>query len=357
MSVLADLAAKIRSMPSLAAAYLDGRFTTLEATVAGLASDAGPYTCLTTDDIGEWVYVSAASTIALADADGSGTYPALGVIVAKPTTTSCTVRVAGLVTGLSGLTAGAVYYLDTTAGGITATPPTAPAAAPVAIAVSTTALVVVPLGALSAALRSVAANLGANLIGYQDGGSRTTAANVDAALDEIYLDRLTTSWAQPIHLGMWREVSATGDVGNIAAIGGILASDSTPILLGEATTNSWAISWATGNVDPIGVQLMLPPDFDDTGDAFVDLDVASGATNAATMGVATSWNGGSEVTDSASDAGTLSATRHRITATIAHGDIPAGATHVTIRITPPTHAADAILLFGSQLRYTPKLLT
>lgn len=355
MSVFSRLSALLRSVPSSAATYLDGRFTAIETSIAGLAAD-GTFDCdagLAADDV---VYLDAADHVALADANGSGTTTSLGVIVSKPTPTTALVRFCGIVSDAGTFTAGALQYLSETAGDLTETAPAAPTATIVGIAVNTTDLLVLPLGPLFSVLRSVAANLGANVIGYQDGGSKTTAATVDAALDEIYVDRLTTSRAQPIPLGMWREVSSGGDVGNVAAIGGVLASDTAPILRGDAN-GSWEIFWATGNVDPAGVQLMLPPDFDDTGNAFVDLDVYSGATDAATMGVATSWNGGSEVTDSADDSGTKSATRHRITATIAHGDIPAGATHVTVRLTPPTHASDGIALVGSQLRYTPKLLT
>jgi len=353
---LSDLTAKLRAFPSLAASYLLGRLDSIESSISGLAADVSGMTCLSGDAVGDWMYISSANTVTKADADGSGTYPAVGVIVSKQSSTSCTVRVAGLVTGLSGLTAGAVYYLSTTAGAITATAPTAPAAAPVAIAVATTKLVVVPLGALSAALRSTAANLGANVIGYQDGGSKTAATDVDAALDEIYADRLSTSRCASIRLGDWREVNATGDVGNIAANGGILASDTTPILRGDAN-NSWEIFWAASNSDPIGLHVSVPPDLDDTAAAVLELDVYSGSTDAATMGIATSWNGGAEVTDSADDSGTKSATVHTISATIAAGDIPASSRRVTIRLTPPTHTTDGIGLVEARLRYTPKLLT
>lgn len=356
MSLLGKLAAQLRSYPAAAAAYLLARLTSIESSISGLAADVGGLTCLSGDAVGDWMYVSSASTITKADADGSGTYPALGVIVSKESTTECTVRIAGLVTGLSGLTAGAAYYLSTTAGAIVATPPTAPAGAPVAIAISTTSLVVLPLGALSAALRSVAANLGANLIGYEDAGTKTTAATVDAALDEIYVDRLTTSRSIGIPLGDWREVSSGGDVGDVAAIGGVLASDTAPILRGDAN-GSWEIFWAANAVDPIGVQVDLPPDIDDAGAAYLDIDIYSGSTDAATMGVASSWNGGSEVTDSADDAGTKSATVHTITATIAAGDIPASSRRATFRLTPPAHSTNGIGIVNTRLRYTPKLMT
>lgn len=329
---------------------------TLASAVAGLVSDVSGMTCLSGDAVNDFVYVSAASTVAKADADDAAKIPAVGMIVSKQSSTSCTVRVSGLATGLSGLTAGAVYYLSAaTAGAITATPPSAPAAVPVGVAVSTTALLILPVSVLSYVLRSVTANLGADAIGYPDASSKTTAARVGAAIDELYVDRLTTAWSAPIPLSNWRIVSAGGDVGNIAAIGGGLGSDTDPILRADAN-GSWEIFWAAASVVPVGVQVPLPPDFDDTGDAILALDVYSGATDAATMGVASTWNGGAEVTDSADDAGTKSATRHRITATIAHGDIPAGATHVTFRLTPPAHAADGIALVSSQLRYTPKLL-
>ncbi len=396
MSLLGKLAAQIRSYPSAAAAYLLSRLTAVEDSVSGLAADGGPYTCLAGDAVLDAVYLSAADTIALADADNASKIPAVGILISKDSDTEANVRFAGVVSGFVGLTAGAIYYLSATAGDITATPPSAPHAAPIGIAVSTTKLLVVPLGVMSAVLKSTVANLGASVIGiqdalalitaatvegalaelaqfkadlgsvsankggtlvaYEDSGSKTTAATVDAALDEIYLDRLSTSRSRPIDLGAWREVSAGGDVGDVAGIGGVLASDTAPILRGDAN-GSWEISWATGNVDPIGIQIMLPADFDDTGNAILDFDVYSGPADAMTLGVATSWNGGAEVTDSADDAGTKSATRHRISATVAHADIPAGATHLSVRITPPAHATDAFQLVGAQLRYTPKLLT
>jgi len=154
----------------------------------------------------------------------------------------------------------------------------------------------------------------------------------------------------PINIYSFREVSAVGDVGNIAANGGVLASDTTPIMLGD-NNNSAEIQWATGNVDPIGTSFMLPSDFDDTADAQLDLIVYSGSTDAATFSVATNWNGGAEVTDSADDSATKSATAHKITVTIATADIPAGSNRVTIRLTPGTHATNTISILGARLNY------
>ena len=154
----------------------------------------------------------------------------------------------------------------------------------------------------------------------------------------------------PVSLYSIREVTSGGDVSNIAANGGILASDTTPIMRGDAA-NSAEIVWVTGDVDPVGFHVSLPSTADGTVAAYLDLEVYSGTTNAATMAVASSWNGAAEVTDSASDAATLSATAHTITATIAAADIPDAPTRVTFRITPPTHATDAIALVRARLRF------
>lgn len=155
----------------------------------------------------------------------------------------------------------------------------------------------------------------------------------------------------PISLHSMREADANGDVGNAAAIGGVLASDTTPIMRGVSGGIGQEISWAAGNADPVVCEVALPPDLDDTQDVTLALQVYSGTTNAATMSVKTSWDHGATVTDSADDSGTKSATFHEITATIAAADVPANPKTVTILLTPPTHATDAIQLCGAQLRY------
>ena len=160
-----------------------------------------------------------------------------------------------------------------------------------------------------------------------------------------------------IPLTSWREVSATGDVSNIAGNGGVLASDTTPVYDAVATSNEHEILWATGNADPIGISLGLPRDFDDTADATLDLEVSSGTTDAATIVCASAWSAGAagtEVSDSTSDTATKSATPHRVSITIAGSDIPAGARRVTIRLTPPTHATDTIALHATGLAYKRK---
>ncbi len=188
-----------------------------------------------------------------------------------------------------------------------------------------------------------------------------TAQTQQEGLDQEMLQNLFSAVGGyiPIPLSAWREVDATGDVGAITANGGVLASDTTPVFDAVATSNEEEILWATGNADPIGVTISLPRDFDDTADAYLDLEVGSGTTNAATLVCASAWSAGAagaEVSDSTSDTATKSATPHRITVTIDKGDIPAGARRATFRLTPPTHATDTISLYATGVAYKRKLL-
>lgn len=156
------------------------------------------------------------------------------------------------------------------------------------------------------------------------------------------LDDLTSSFG--VSLYSFREVSSGGDVGAIAAIGGVLASDTTPIMRGDAAETA-EISWATGNTDIIATHITLPKDFSGASDVTVELQVYSGTTNAATFTVETGWDGAALVSDTATD-GAASATKHTITATIAAADIPDSARNLTLILTPAAHAADAIQLAG-----------
>lgn len=157
----------------------------------------------------------------------------------------------------------------------------------------------------------------------------------------------------PFSLHDLREVDANGDVGAIAANGGILASDTTPIMRGASSLISQEISWAASNSDPIAAQRPLPEDFDGREDVFAELWVNSGTTDAATFTVATSWDGGATVTDTATDTA-KSATTHKITCVIAAADIPDAASSLTILLTPGAHTTNAIQLTNIRLGYLPR---
>ncbi len=159
----------------------------------------------------------------------------------------------------------------------------------------------------------------------------------------------------PIRLSLhdFREVDANGAVSNIAGNGGILASDTTPIMRNTSGVVAQEISWATGNVDPILCQTSLPEDFDGREDVVLELTVRSGTTNAATFTALTSWDGGTNVSTTVTD-GALSATNHVIRATIPASSIPDTAASVAVHLTPATHATDIINLVNARLLYLPK---
>lgn len=157
-----------------------------------------------------------------------------------------------------------------------------------------------------------------------------------------------------INLHDFREVDADGDVGNAAAIGGVLASDTTPIMLGIGTTAAQAISWAATVVDKVATGgVGLPNDFDDTAPAYLDLFLTmGGATDTPAFTVVTNWDGGADVSDTATGAaGTAIQTA---TATIAASDIPASSRVFSVMLTPSAHGNDAINLLGARLRYRRK---
>ena len=71
-------------------------------------------------------YISAADTLAQADATAIATAPAVGFVSAKPTVNTARLQTSGELAGFVGLTPGALYYLDQVPGQITLTPPALP---------------------------------------------------------------------------------------------------------------------------------------------------------------------------------------------------------------------------------------
>lgn len=101
----------------------------------GLSVQPSTYTLTANEtiNIGQPVYISAADTVNLADADTLSTSHVLGLAVTDATANqTVTVLSDGsversdwtAVIGTANLTPGVVYYLSTTAGGLTSTPPT-----------------------------------------------------------------------------------------------------------------------------------------------------------------------------------------------------------------------------------------
>jgi hypothetical protein len=195
----------------------------------------------------------------------------------------------------------------------------------------------------------VASDVGSLVNDFENGHSYLC---VSAGSGAACMRNLTGSDLQnfPIMLNDLREVSSGSDVSNIAANGGLLASDTTPILRGDAA-ESWEVSWAASNSDEIGFQISLPLDItgaalmDGTRNAYLVAEVyGAGTTNDATFTVNTSWDGGAQVVDTLDDSASKAITRHRVVCTIAAADIPDSPKTVSIEMVLAAHTTDVLNL-------------
>lgn len=161
-----------------------------------------------------------------------------------------------------------------------------------------------------------------------------------------------------LSLNDFREVTSAGAVGNNAANGGILSSETTPILGAEATTEAMSLAWAAANADIIQATVALPVDFDGRFDVLLELwvltdNAGGGGIEAASFSVLTSWDNGSQVTDTATDS-VPAITAHKVTARISGADIPDSPEFVNLQLVPGTHANDPTHLLSARFVYVPK---
>lgn len=84
------------------------------------------YNCPATVAINDAVFLSAADTVDQAASNIVTDRPCVGVVIAKPTATTCEIQYAGELGGFAGLVPGDTYYLSTTPGILTNVPPSTP---------------------------------------------------------------------------------------------------------------------------------------------------------------------------------------------------------------------------------------
>ena len=193
-------------------------------------------------------------------------------------------------------------------------------------------------------------------VSIADAGLFTLTATVEAALQEIYQSLVSVQGFVPVPLTAIREVG-TMAVGNIAANGGVLASDTTPILkpINGATDGCQVIHWAASDNDPVMFSIPLPPDLDVTADLVLHTRIVSAGTTNAVGFTVDSWfnEADTKVTDTSQTNQT--ATWAEKTTTIGASDVPVGAQTVTISLTPVAHTTDALSLSAVWLEYKTTL--
>jgi hypothetical protein len=152
----------------------------------------------------------------------------------------------------------------------------------------------------------------------------------------------------------FRKADANNHVPNSAGNGGVLASDTTPLLRASLSSAMQEVRWSAGTADRILTSIPVPIDLDDTKDMFVELSVytdnsGGGAIDAATFSVWHSWDAAGAIEDVATDSSPSTAV-HTITATI--DDVDAGAKSLSLVLIPTAHANDPVHLTGVRVRYT-----
>jgi hypothetical protein len=156
-----------------------------------------------------------------------------------------------------------------------------------------------------------------------------------------------------IPLAEIREVSSSATI-NAAGNGGLLASDTSPILntINGDTDSCWRLLWAAANVDPIAFQLAMPNDRDTSMPMYVKVHAAMAATtDTPVIDLDTFFDVGDTKVEDAIPAIT-GATYATYTATIAAADIPAAAVTMSCEMTPAAHGTDTLAIVAIWIEYT-----
>lgn len=156
----------------------------------------------------------------------------------------------------------------------------------------------------------------------------------------------------PLALAAAREV-ATNAIQNAAANGGLLASDTTPILqrVNGATDKAIRINWAATNVDEITWEFPYPPDLDESQPLFVKLRAKmGGATDMPVIGVG--FFEGVGDTNAGGNTAALSNAMQTLSVTIAAGNLGAPPNFASVSLVPAAHGNDALELYAAWIEYT-----
>lgn len=159
----------------------------------------------------------------------------------------------------------------------------------------------------------------------------------------------------PLDITTLREI-ASNDIQDLAAHGGLLASDSDPALarVNGATDKALRVTWDTSN-DTDEVQfapVIMPPDIDSDSDVTIHLlAVMGGTTDTPTIDVQVFDGVGDTEMGGATAA--LSDTLAEVSVTIDASDISGHPTgFLNIALVPAAHTTDALHLYGAWIEYT-----
>lgn len=190
------------------------------------------------------------------------------------------------------------------------------------------------------------------------GGGTLAAGSIGAtqlatgAVTAVKLSATLKAGFIPVPLASVRELSS-GSFINAAGNGGILATDTTPILntINGDTDGAWRLAWAASNNDAVGFQVPLPPDLDEASVVEIHLRAyMAGATDTPVISADSYFDeSDTKVED---DSAALDATPTERIITIAAADVPAGAQTLSVELTPGAHTTDILYVTAIWVEYT-----
>ena len=193
-------------------------------------------------------------------------------------------------------------------------------------------------------------------------GRRIAIDDLDA--NTVRSDLLSAQAFIPLDITQLREI-ATNAIQNLAAHGGILAADSTPILqrVNGATDKALRVHWAASDSNEVAFPpIPWPPDLDETADVVVHLMFSRGGTTDGCIVDVQAFENGAGVyaadTEMGGNTDALTGAANVVieaTRTLSASDIAGPPGFLNISLVPAAHTTDALYLWSAHLEYTRKL--
>jgi hypothetical protein len=196
-----------------------------------------PYTISGTVSVGDAVYLTSALTVARADADNASARPPIGVVAGISGSTASVAASGAVASGLSGLTAGAVYWLSTTAGQMTTTQPESNAYV-MGVAISETQMLV---GTIPAALGSGGGGGGGGSVNVME-----FTATTSTATSSTQIPANATIMSVAVQISSAYSAGATLSLGTASSTSLLMATtDLAPQQVGIYPLEVMGLSWAS----------------------------------------------------------------------------------------------------------------
>lgn len=159
----------------------------------------------------------------------------------------------------------------------------------------------------------------------------------------------------PLAIADAREVSSNATI-NAAGNGGLLASDTTPILqrVNGATDKALRLNWAATNVDEITWSFAYPPDLDDLFALEVHVLAAmAGASDTPTLTVGY-FEGVGDTDAGGATAAVTGTTVAEYSVSIAATDVGTPPKVASVSLVPGAHGTDILYVYAAWIEYTRK---